>query len=213
MICISRSPRFGVPVAIILLAIATAHASAGIVAFQNPAGPGHFDWFPASGEFLNLDITLPANAQPGVNNGTSSFRHTNVDVLGQIEGVPGITEVQGGGIHPALLLGTNFGEPVPPVALPANFNWNNSSAISHPALGSNLVDGQQAYLGVRFDLGSGWQYGWIGVVKNGIGLDAFAWAYETDPGMEIAAGVVPEPGSLALLAFVAVGVAGRRRRA
>ena len=83
--------------------------------------------------------------------------------------------------------------------------------------GSYLPEGQPAYLGVRFDQGAGWQYAWIGVVRNPDGtdpalVDAFAWGHETTPGVSIPAGA-PEPASLALLAFGAVAALRRRRPA
>jgi hypothetical protein len=56
---------------------------------------------------------------------------------------------------------------------------------------SILPEGVETYLGVSFDLGAGTQYGWIGVVRNAAMLDAFAWGYETDPGVPIAAGAWP----------------------
>ena len=71
---------------------------------------------------------------------------------------------------------------------------------------------QATYLGVRFDPGDGNHYGWIGVEFDGAELEAFAWGYETDPGVPIAAGT-PEPGSLALLAFGAGALLRRKRRA
>lgn len=47
--------------------------------------------------------------------------------------------------------------------------------------------------------------------QNTVELDAFAWGYETDPDVPIAAGI-PEPGTLAALALgAAAALAGRRR--
>ena len=58
--------------------------------------------------------------------------------------------------------------------------------------------------------GAGWHYGWIGVIRNAGNLQAFAWGYESDLNTPIAAGV-PEPGTLAMLAFGAALALGRRR--
>ena len=75
--------------------------------------------------------------------------------------------------------------------------------------------GQDVYLGARLKLPAQWHYGWIGVTRGGyygLELEAFAWGYETDPGVPIAAGI-PEPGTLGMLAlgFVGVGTATRWR--
>ena len=76
---------------------------------------------------------------------------------------------------------------------------------------TNLPEGVEPYLGIRFDLGGGYQHSWLGVVHTGPELDAFAWGYETEVGVPIPAGV-PEPGTLAALAVGAAALLGRRRR-
>ena len=53
---------------------------------------------------------------------------------------------------------------------------------------SMIPEGQAAYLGVKFDVGIGTQYGWIGVVRTGMELEAFAWGFERNVGVPIAAG-------------------------
>jgi hypothetical protein len=66
-------------------------------------------------------------------------------------------------------------------------------------------------MGVRFNDVDGYHYGWISVVRNGLDLDAFAWGYETEPGVPIIAGI-PAPGTLAALAFGAVVTRRARKR-
>lgn len=65
------------------------------------------------------------------------------------------------------------------------------------------------YIGFRFDLGNGVQYGWAQLnMTTGPRLNAYTiidYAY-ADPGETLVAGQVPEPGSLGLLAFGAVGL-------
>jgi len=77
------------------------------------------------------------------------------------------------------------------------------------------------YIGAAFDLPTGSRHaGWaevealeyyddFGLVRE---LRLFRTAYETEPGKSIAAGVVPEPPSLVLLAAGAAGLAALRRK-
>ena len=185
-------------------------AYAAPVRFDNPAGPGHFNW--ASGA-ASLDLTLESALQTGGGLGPSNAYHApsaNGYVSGRDQGL----EVN----HDSIIL-TSFGSGQ---LIGGGGGWANYAFVDYSAYGypGQLPEGQAAYLGVRFDLGQGFQYGWIGVIAtnlgggpptNNIALDAFAWGYETEPGVPIAAGA-PEPGSLALLAFGAAGACARRRR-
>jgi hypothetical protein len=64
----------------------------------------------------------------------------------------------------------------------------------HTAIGSHFAEGEPLYIGVEFDPGDGWHYGWIGVTRSGLDLDVSGWAYETEAGVPIAAGAgVPNP--------------------
>lgn len=68
--------------------------------------------------------------------------------------------------------------------------------------------GQTAFMGIHFQIGSDWHYGWVRI-RGGRWGDQLTlrppawildWAYETRPGVPILAGAVPEPSTLALLA-------------
>ena len=80
---------------------------------------------------------------------------------------------------------------------------------------NNVTD---AYIGLAFPIAAVNHYGWIRVdVDNAAGTFLVKdWAYETQSGVGLAAGdglpVVPEPGTLGLLAAGAAGVLALRRR-
>ncbi len=81
------------------------------------------------------------------------------------------------------------------------------------------ADAQNQYLGVSFTAGDSLtHYAWVEVSFPSTGPNAGTatvegWAYETDPGVGINAGAVPEPSTLALslLALGSVGVAALHR--
>jgi hypothetical protein len=61
--------------------------------------------------------------------------------------------------------------------------------------------GQYAYMGVQFHLGSDTHYGWVLLqISDSAAFGAIeSWAWETEPGVPILAGAVPEPSPFILL--------------
>ena len=100
------------------------------------------------------------------------------------------------------------------LTIPSGAAWADYGIISYQNYGSLLPEGESVYLGLAF--GGGYvgygtsNYGWISVERTGVELDAFAWGYETEPGVPI--GYPPEPGTLSMLAFGEVVATARRRR-
>ena len=159
------------------------------VRFDNPAGPGQYDWLPStpgmSGEWL--DITFPPASQPGTVSAVANFTQ-GINAGGVSTTSAGTNSyLQVGGPYDAFVLGETAGE-----LIPTGASWNFQGYAYYPGFGSQLPEGQETYLGVRFNLGSGYQYGWIGVVRSGPELEAFAWGYETEPGVPICAGASAE---------------------
>ncbi len=191
-----------------------AAAGASPIRFDNPAHgePGHYEWpntIPED-DANWLEVTQPASSQPGALEsltGLLQWRTSDISYVRGTFAVPGGAEVENGGLQGLFLQGLDAG-----VLIPSGLLWDGSAIIEHhSARQEGPPEGQPSYIGMRFDPGDGWHYGWVGGVRDGLYFEAFAWGYETTPGVAIPAGA-PEPGTLALLAFGA-GALLRRRRA
>ena len=90
-------------------------------------------------------------------------------------------------------------------------HWYYYRTVDENNTYTNFAPGERAYMGVRFSGVDGWHYGWIGVTYSAHAFSAFAWGYETAPGVPIAAGA-PAPGTVAALAFGAAAISSRKRR-
>ncbi len=206
-----------------LLACATvfslgAGAFAEVVHFTNPAPgqPGHYDWRleRTSGWESWLDITAPSTAQssqasPGgvaqmyffepdsdpPSNRTAGGAAVNRTFFASW-GVFATTAYSSGD-----LIGfSDFGF--------SNFA-THAVEVEPASILTTFPEGARRYMGVKT---GGGNYGWIEVERTGIGFAAFAWAYETQPGVPILAGQIPAPGAAALLALAAAGAVRRRNR-
>lgn len=59
----------------------------------------------------------------------------------------------------------------------------------------------RGFIGIDFELADGWHYGYFDIVLSGdaAGAALLGWAYESQPGVPIAAGAVAEPSACGLL--------------
>lgn len=75
------------------------------------------------------------------------------------------------------------------------------------------VAGRTGFIGVEFPQNGELHYGWINITgaADGTSVTINDWAFESEPNVAIAAGAIPEPSSLALLASGGV-LAFRRKR-
>jgi len=177
------------------------YAYAEPVRFDNPADgePGHFHWANSGGFGNVLDITLPANEQPGSYASASTLAQT----LGA--GYSNFSSYDDGGLGvqatslgaSGSALGFESGDMIPNASGDCGFYgdpfcFSDTGYFHYPGYGY-IPEGVPAYLGVTIG-GSdcayydNCQYGWIGVVRNGAELEAFAWGYETEVGVPVEAG-------------------------
>ena len=69
------------------------------------------------------------------------------------------------------------------------------------------------YLGVEFEIGGQTHYGWVEILSFDFFFHAelVSWAYETEPGVAIEAGAIPEPSAGALMLAGAIALLAPRR--
>lgn len=212
--------------AIVAVFVAASAAQASVVAFENPPGPGHFDWNASDGHAY-LDLTLSAASQAGVSSAPSSFwvqqlPSTSGGTTTRIVGTVSTSRLEriGRDVSPtegiSFLSNLDVDTPIPTPTGPDVSGFSTLASLYYPDSepgypNSEFQEGEPGYLGVRFNLGSGLQYGWIGIIRTGTEVDAFAWGYETEPGVEILAGAgIPEPASLSLLLIGVIRLYSRR---
>jgi hypothetical protein len=97
--------------------------------------------------------------------------------------------------------------------------WNPGSSIMSACFNAggivcfgNFLGGVE-YLGVEFDIGGNTHYGWIEIESRErfVFVRIHRWAYESEPGVPLQAGLIPEPSSVTLLlASLALGAQRRR---
>ncbi len=72
--------------------------------------------------------------------------------------------------------------------------------------------GDRGYFGLTFEIGGDTHYGWVDFSEDTSTQTIYGWAYESDAGVGIRAGAIPEPSSTALLGVCLIGAWMRRRR-
>lgn len=65
--------------------------------------------------------------------------------------------------------------------------------------GGSWYDVDNGYLGVSFHIDANLHYGWVRMTEDNMTLTVHDWAYETQAGVGINAGVIPEPSTVGLL--------------
>lgn len=199
--------------------------AAGTVAYGSPIrfdNDGSFSWFGES-----LDITSPANDQYGAGSVFASYSYD----LGYNDTYGSFTRLlfSGSGIEVlsdgGYVIGLESGDLIGAGTVGT---WTSVATLSYRyevcgdpyggpceyrVLGLPVA-GPDTYLGVRLALDGATHYGWIGLrALSSRTYSPFAWGYETDAGVGVAAGApVPAPGVLGLIAFGAAGALSRPKR-
>jgi hypothetical protein len=78
--------------------------------------------------------------------------------------------------------------------------------------GGSWYDVQSGYLGVSFYIDADLHYAWVRMSESDMTLTVHDWAYETQPGVGIYAGAIPEPATSVLLVAGGLLLALRRKR-
>ena len=75
--------------------------------------------------------------------------------------------------------------------------------------------GGRDFLGVEFDISGQTHYGWVQIqsVEFAVFARIIDWAYESEPGVGIFAGQIPEPSASLLALCTLAAILTRRRRA
>jgi len=207
-------------IAALCLVVCGSAAHGDIVHFVNPApgAPGHYDWrYAGPWDDRFLDITRSPGAQTGAAGGNSvSQRRIGfdfgdiIDDIGEVNGHYGYGEPLADVlVVPSLFTAAlTIGQPVD---AEDGLMWSDRSrhvSVGFPGVSSEFPVSERGYIGVRI---AGGRFGWIEVERDFLGLIARSWAFETVPGVAIAAGAVPAPGAIAVLGFGLVGVTRMRK--
>jgi len=94
-------------------------------------------------------------------------------------------------------------------------SWNMAGYVTASSYTGNFRDTTNKYLGVRFFLSGNTNYGWVAAQVNSnvteVKITGYAYNDSMNGGIE-AGSIVPEAGSLALLALGATGLAAWRKK-
>ncbi len=91
----------------------------------------------------------------------------------------------------------------------------SSAQVASHDIQYQWAPGDQGFAGIRFGYGSAYYYGWVDMTMNPdetVTVNRWALDDVADAPVTTGASPVPEPGSGAMLALLALGAAGLRRR-
>lgn len=186
----------------------------GTYAFWDVNGDGTNDF-----EFTNRYPNTAAGSygvvwQMGMNAPTTATTSTS-----GVVGYQGAFVRYGSALNAGVSIGTGGAfSTAQQLVLGSQYSYGPDGIYNYGGFANSVAPGTQRYAGFRFNAADGTHYGWIQLSVNAGIIDFTNAAYESTPGVAIltgAAAAVPEPGTMAALAFGAATVAGtviKRRR-
>lgn len=159
------------------------------------------------------------------NDSVTDFTFTGGSTLSRLEIEPeGDNRIQAFTIEPPpddeyLLLAIFEGEFINQDAL-FDLGWVNEDVFISGTVSTGIIGDTsggflghyfgQHFIGVEFLIEEQTHYGWIEFYSPGFGGVMTRWAYETEPGVGIEAGAIPEPSSLIFGGLAAILILGRK---
>lgn len=122
--------------------------------------------------------------------------------------------IDDGGNNPTRLGGGIVVSSVVPGSQTGAWSHARSSQTSSHDIQGAWTPGDQGFAGIRFDDNGNYHYGWVDITMNpDETVTVNRWALDDAAGAPVTTpGAVPEPGTGAMLALLALGAAGLRRR-
>ena len=118
-------------------------------------------------------------------------------------------------VPPGSWMPGNPNPPAPPTNLFVQGGNRGDMAWGAGYAESNFTSAGTGFIGFRFNVGAGTQYGFIHVEMNGAPNNTgtlVGYAYEKDPDTPIHVRPIPEPGALGILALGGIGLLAWRRK-
>ena len=204
------------------IAIASPQAGAAILYFPDEDIPIPSNF---SGVSVDLETGQTSTALDGIPNGDANFFFGGAELSNDADSsvaTPSWQPVRAGAGNTDIALNL-------PVGAVVDASGASSAAGSDYASGfgssgdatahfPEFTPGTRGYLGFSLvpNAGGAPLFGWVEVTlqtqASGLEGTIHSWAYESDPGMSIMVGAIPEPATASLALLGALGFALRRRR-
>ncbi len=173
-------------------------------------------WFPENEEFFDLDLDSDGSVDFSLVASLNHFSGIHSETQNKYLIHPSPPPNIGGpvaALDSGYIIGSNSGENSPEEWFGID-DWGGLIIILNTGEAGEFLR-HRGFVGLEFEAADGTHYGWLdieGVPNGGSYIWVHGWAYESTPGVGIAAGAVPEPSSGILFAIGAIGAWTLRRR-